>query len=199
MDQVKSAIKELRCKNAYRHWFVPELAFYSVITEDAIRGALAESLIHPSQREEVVQKVSQRGKKIFGILVLIDHAAQLSKFIEADQLEDAKLPFKVETLSHDIQLSKEEAKDFDEKQWELIAPTFHRGTLNRRLEEDAVLPFTQDRRIGRGAFGTVYEAVLDSRHQELNHKFPEKVLSGCSCRNLLVTDILPSLLGKSSI
>lgn len=95
MDQLKSNIKNLRRKNVSHRWFIPELLFSSVMTEDAIRRALVD---WPSyQREETVRKV-ERGKKIFGILILIGYAAQLSNFIEADQLEDTKLPFSLEVL-----------------------------------------------------------------------------------------------------
>lgn len=173
MDQLKSTIKNLRRKNASHRWFIPDLLFSSVITEDAIREALVD---WPSyQREETVEKV-KRGKKIFCILILLGHAAQLAKFIEADQLEDTKLPFKSEILIQEIHLSEEEARDFDERQWELVAPTFRRSTLNRRLGEGAILPFTQHKWIGKGAFGDVYEVTLDPSHQELGEIFPEKVL-----------------------
>ena len=172
--RLKSKIRDLRRKNALHDSFIPQSLFYSVMTEHAIRGALVNWSSY--QREEVVQKVFQCGKKIFGILLLLGHTALLSKFIEADQL-DTKLPFTAETLTHDVQLSNEEAEDFEERQWEFMAPTFCRGTLNRRLSDSAVLPFTQDKRIGKGAFGTVYETVLDPSHQGLDTTFPEKVLS----------------------
>jgi hypothetical protein len=173
MDRLKSEIKNLRRRNALRHYYVPESSFFKVMTEDRIHQALIES---PSyQREEIVGKVFQRGRKIFGILILLNQAVQLSKFIEADQFDDAKLPFKEGFLVEDIHLSNEEAKDFHERQWELIAATFSRGTLNRHLEENTILPFTEDKEIGKGHFGKVYEVTLDPGHQELGEFFPGKV------------------------
>ncbi|RYP90030.1 hypothetical protein DL770_003875 [Monosporascus sp. CRB-9-2] len=78
-------------------------------------------------------------------------------------------------MTQDILLSEEMAKDFEEKQWEFIAPTFRRGTLHRRLGDSTILPFTQNKRIGKGAFGTVYEVVIDTDNQAPTDGFSEVV------------------------
>jgi serine/threonine protein kinase len=48
---------------------------------------------------------------------------------------------------------------------EFIAPLF-RGDLSHRILDGAtILPFTVNRKIRQGAFGTVYEVIIDARHQ----------------------------------
>lgn len=175
MSNLKSQIKKLRLENtSFRH-FVPELLFYALIQEDAIRRALADLLIDPFQQDELAQRIFQHGRKIFGILILINKAACVSKFVEANVLEDAKLPFKKDDLMQEVKLSLEEAEKYDKKQWELIAPVFYRGTLSRRFQERTILPFMQDELIGMGAFGDVYKTTLHESHQELRQFFPQKV------------------------
>ncbi|KAK7431669.1 hypothetical protein QQZ08_001888 [Neonectria magnoliae] len=171
MDQLRSSIKRLRRKNASNRWYIPEQSLLTAMTEDAMNNALGKSGTPPHQHAETLQRILQSGRKIFAVLVLLDCQKYLANFIEADLLDDGKLPFKINTLSHSLEIPGEDAGDFEEKQWEFIAPVFRRGTLNRRLGESFVLPFTRDVRIGKGMFGTVYEAVLDPDHQVLSGDF----------------------------
>ncbi|KAI1497171.1 kinase-like protein [Biscogniauxia marginata] len=177
MPALRSDIRRLRRASVSRRWFVPELPFQALMTETAICSALVDSSVPSYQREEIAKKVFQHGIKVFGILVLVDCVDLVSKFIEMRQLKDAMLPFRKELLIGDIQLPEADANDFQERQWEFIAPTFTRGTLHRRFEEYIILPFTQEVRIGGGAFGVVYETTLDPVHQELGEVFPEKFIS----------------------
>ncbi|KAI1423176.1 kinase-like protein [Xylaria sp. FL1777] len=165
MDKLKSAIKGLRRQNAAGHYYIPNRLLDAAMTTDAIRVALIDSKIPRYYQEETLNRVCKQGMKIFAALLLLGCPNYLSLFIEADQLDDAKLPLKAETLVEEIHLPKEVANDFAEKQWELIVPTFRRSTLNRRFGANVVLPFTQDKRIRKGAFSTVYEVVIDEDHQ----------------------------------
>ncbi|KAI0193439.1 kinase-like protein [Astrocystis sublimbata] len=152
MDKLKSNIKRLRRQNAAGHYYIPSRSLAAVMSVDAVRVAFIDSAIPRYQQEETLNRVCKQGIKIFATLLLLGCPNHLSFFIEADQLDDAKLPFKSE--------------------WELIVPTFRRGTLNRRFGAHAVLPFTQDKRIGKGAFGTVYEVAIDEDHQAPGDLFP---------------------------
>ena len=178
-DGLKLRIRALYCESKSWRWFIPDLAFYSVMTEDGIRGALSNIQTHRNtfQQEEIAQKVFQQGRKIFGILVLLDQATYVSQFIEADELEDTRLPFKQNILINDIGLPSLDAIEFEKKQWDLLAPTFYRGTLNRRFRDRTILPFVHDEPIGKGNFGTVYETELAKTHQVLSESFPERVSS----------------------
>lgn len=144
------------------------------MTEATIRSALADTSVPVYQREEVVSKIFQHGIKVFGTLVLLSCPNLVSKFIEMGQLEDGKLPFQLNTLITIVELSMEEAESFHEKQWEFIAPAFIRGTLHRKFEEDIILPFVEESNIGGGAFGDIYETILNPDHQELGDMFPQK-------------------------
>lgn len=153
--------------------FVPELSLQKVMTKDVIFEALRDAQISAHRREEIATKVHQSGRKIFSILILIEQTVDIVKFIEADELEDVKLPFSNEFLREEIGMP--DTIEFVEKQWEFTAPTFQRGTLNRRLKEKAILPFTMQKKMDKGAFGTVYMVELDQDHQQLDTIFPQKV------------------------
>ncbi|KAI1742958.1 kinase-like protein [Xylaria scruposa] len=172
MDKLKSAIKRLRRQNVAGYYYIPYRSLGAVMTTEAICDAFVDSTIPPYYQEETLNRVCKQGMKIFATLLLLGCPNHLSLFIEADQLDDAKLPLKTETLFGEIHLPKEVATDFAEKQWELIVPTFRCGTLNRRFGANIVLPFTQDKRIGKGAFGAVYEVKIDEDHQAPGVSFP---------------------------
>jgi hypothetical protein len=173
MDELRSSIKRLRRANIHYRMFVPELALYRIMTKDAISKALGDSGISTHRQDEIATRIAYSGRKIFAILVLIAQPASISKFIEADELQDAKIPFKVEVLKEEIKIS--EAYEFDEKQWEFAAPTFLQGTLNRCLKNRIILPFKLKKDVGRGAFGNVCLVELDQDHQELDGVFPKTV------------------------
>jgi hypothetical protein len=175
MDELRTCLKKLRRENIHHRRFIPGLLLYRVVTKDAIQKGLKTAGIAAHQQEEIATRVVQNGKKIFAILTLIEQAADILKFIEADELQDAKLPFNVEILKDEIGIFN--ADEFDEKQWEVIAPTFRRGTLNRCLNGKIILPFTFKEDIGHGAFGKVWEIELDQDHQELDNVFPRRVSS----------------------
>ncbi|KAI1178096.1 kinase-like protein [Nemania sp. FL0916] len=175
MESLKSCIKLLRRKNAMHHSYVPKTLLDSVMTAQAIQDALAESSIPSYRREETLDRIFPNAIRIFAIVLLLDKPDKLTNFIESDQLHDAKLPLTLDVLIRDIHLAEEIAKDFEEKQWELIAPIFRRGTHHLRLSDSSVLPFVQNTLIEKGAFGTVYEVVIDPDHQDPHEGFSERI------------------------
>jgi hypothetical protein len=173
LDNLKCRLKDLRRENADNRWFIPQLRLYQVMSKDAVRKALQDAGIKSYHLDETAEDVFTYGIKIFAILVLTDQAKHTFKFIEKGDLHDQRLPFSLDILEK--RLSLPFAKDFSERQWELTAPTFHRGTINKYLDDRFVLPFVEDERIGKGAFGTVYKIKLDHNHQQLNDRFANRV------------------------
>jgi len=163
INDLKSRLKDLRRENADHRWFIPQLELCEALSENAIWKALQDAGTKSYQLDEMVEHILTNGMKIFAVLVLTDQAAHTSKFIQEGELFDQRLPFSVDILGK--QLSLPSARDFYERQWELAVPTFYRGTIHKSLDNRSILPFTRDKRIGNGAFGTVYEIELDHGHQ----------------------------------
>ncbi|KAF3000785.1 hypothetical protein E8E13_005487 [Curvularia kusanoi] len=97
-------------------------------------------------------------------------------FMEKGELIDLRLPFDCSTLSQLLSKTNLAIADFEENQWEFIAPIFSRGTVHRELRPEFVLPFMKDDKIGRGAFGTVHEITLHPQNQDMEAAFQKKLV-----------------------
>lgn len=156
-----------------RRHYIPQLSLEKVMTRGAIRSALRDAGTELYQLEEITEEISRDGVRIFAILVLTDQAAFITRIIEAGELHDQRLPFSLDLLHE--QLSLPFAIDFHNTQWELIAPTFSHGTIDKLFNDKSILPFTKDEYIGSGAFGVVYQIELDHSHQQLDDQFRNDV------------------------
>lgn len=161
-------------------WFIPQLSLYQTLTNHAVRQALQGAGIESYRLDEITQTVLNCGIKIFAILVLINQVAQTLRFIEESEFHDQRLPFDLNSLYKRFSLASATI-EFSERQWEVIAPTFHRGTINKIFNEKSILPFAKDFWIGQGAFGTVYQIELHSGHQQIEDHFPHKV-----CKHIIL-------------
>lgn len=120
--------------------------------------------------QDVVAKVLKGGLRVFSILVLVGKESLISSFIESDNLQrsrlDDKLPFSADTLQSIIP-DTDAASNFYRRQWEFVAPVFSRSTLHRSLNSKMRLPFVQNKKLGEGGFGVIYEIQLHPDHQRL--------------------------------
>ena len=169
---MKTLIKNLRRQNADRRYYVPLSAFYHTITYQHVRRVLVSVGIEKYRLDETAKRILADGRKIFGILVLIDQPALVATFIHKDELQDHRLPFD-ETILGEI--SNLEIKEFMERQGEFLTPTFTVGTFTRFTNDTAALPFTKDSEIGRGHHANVFEIAIDPEHQILEKPFCQRV------------------------
>ena len=114
-----------------------------------------------------MELIKDGGKKTFAILVTIYKADRIVFFIENEQLQtielDAKLPFSSKAELERI-LSRADAADFLDRQWEFIAPVFRRHAGQRCLHERTIFPFLKSSEHGRGSFGNIYISELHHSH-----------------------------------
>ena len=180
LQDLKSCLKQLRVKNADRRWFIPGLCLHEVLTETAIRQSLLAAKIQPYIVDEVTQHVLQYGIRIYGVLVLIEQVAATVTFMEKGELMDHRLPFEKSILGELFSITDSVVADFEETQWNFMAPAFSRGTIHRSLRADCVLPFMKNEKIGKGAFGDVYEIEIHPKNQDLEAELRVKVRFGFS-------------------
>ena len=180
LRDLKSCLKQLRVKNADRRWFIPALRLHEVLTESAIRQSLLAAKTQPHIVDEVTQHVLQYGIRIYGILVLIEQVAATVTFMEKGELMDHRLPFENSILGELFSSTDSGVADFEETQWDVMAPAFSRGTIHRSLRADCVLPFMKNDKIGKGAFGEVYEIEIHPKNQYLEAELRVKVRFGFS-------------------
>ena len=173
LGELRLELRRLRRLNANHRWYIPQRSLYELMTRDAIHTILQNSMTEMYNLDATVENIFQNGIKIFAILLLIDRATLVSKFIKIDQLQDPRLPFALSVLENDIDCTC--ADDFFERQWELLAPEFFCGTVIRSFDPWAPLPFTKDAPIGHRVFDTVHEVMIDQDHQEPTSKFSQRV------------------------
>lgn len=170
---LRRSLRKLRCRNAWGLYFIPEKRLRETITSKTVQESMLTAGIPPHKVEELAKNVLQQGVKIFCILVLIDQVPAIMKFVELYEFEDRRLPLDKRVLK-DV-LAPDAIEDFEERQRELLAPTFSRGTIHKFLDKDVVLPFVKDEEIGKGAFGVVSEIALMPDHQDLEDVFQRRV------------------------
>ena len=102
LNDLKLRLKDLRRKNANDQWFIPQLPLSEALAEDAVRIALQDAGIELYRLDEIAKYILTSGIKIFAILVLTGQAAHISRFIEAGELHDLRLPFGLDILCSKI-------------------------------------------------------------------------------------------------
>ncbi|CAG9998448.1 unnamed protein product [Clonostachys byssicola] len=105
METLKEKVKGLRQENPSDRSFIPEAAFFKLMTRQEVEGAINASEIKSYHRQELIELVFARGRKVFAILLLNDSLGLLPKFREAGILEDARLPFDRDTLKQKLLLN----------------------------------------------------------------------------------------------
>ncbi|KAH9218774.1 kinase-like domain-containing protein [Leptodontidium sp. 2 PMI_412] len=168
MDKLKARLVSIGVENYESKWYIPAQELEKLLDLESVREAVVESKLEPYKQDEVIRTIFQGGKKVFAVSIQIGEVSSFIRFMEQDHLQnqplDPKLPFTRPALVSILGQSQGEL--FYRTQWTVLAP-FFRGDLSyRNFDKATILPFTRNTKIGSGGFGTVYEIVLDSRHQE---------------------------------
>ncbi|KAL5321937.1 hypothetical protein ACEPPN_009902 [Leptodophora sp. 'Broadleaf-Isolate-01'] len=168
MDKLKARLVSIGVENYESKWYIPAQELEKLLDLESVREAVVESKLEPYKQDEVIRTIFQGGKKVFAVFIQIGEVSSFIRFMEQDHLQnqplDPKLPFTRPALVSILGQSQGEL--FYRTQWTVLAP-FFRGDLSyRNFDKATILPFTRNTKIGSGGFGTVYEIVLDSRHQE---------------------------------
>jgi hypothetical protein len=103
MSSLEKRIYELHCGISESERFIPYESLDKLLTEDEIRNALKESDIDIIRRNDISERVFSGGKRIFAILVSIDHLELIYSFIEHDNYSTAKLDDKLPLSKADLE------------------------------------------------------------------------------------------------
>lgn len=188
MDSIRATILSLRCESSDRRSsFVPEGALDSVLTTPTIQIVLRSSKKQLHREPEFIDMIERGGKKTFAILICIHRADCIVNFVENEPLQkagiDSKLPYYSQTDLESI-LTKADATEFFERQWEFTAPIFRHRLGHRCLHRKTIFPFIDSDLLGEGSFGRVYKEKLHLKHSEAGfspHKNSVRVpLNSCN-------------------
>ncbi|KAJ6258544.1 Phytochrome [Drechslerella dactyloides] len=149
--------------------FMPLQSLYKLLTKEEIEKAVTASITRAGgipfyQEADTVNWILAKGKRIFAILVALEHQEHLiPRFIEHDfETFDEKLPFPLELLNRVVPSI---AVSFHGKQWEFVSPVWSKNVIHRELPDEIRLPFTYNKKIDAGGFGDIYEIKLHPDHQ----------------------------------
>lgn len=162
LSGLQRKVEQIRVENCYGQKFVPEDGLRNIIT----REVLSQALSHMSPNyfvQELTEYIIQGAVKVFTILLMINHVAQITTFVESDQFGancvDNQLPFDKSRL-HDIFEDEYVANLFHEKQWEYTAPVFTGAIMPRGLERWTILPFIRETHTDDGGFGALFKLTI---------------------------------------
>lgn len=177
MQDLKDEIRGIQVKNFESRWYVPGRELDKLLSKSAVERAVTHCGMEAHRQMEAVQVIVKGAKKIFAVLVLMGKELSILNFIEHDHLQDqyldSKLPFRRSELGEILE--DHLAETFHRTQWVVSAPIFQNDMSHRLLDNDTILPFTKNVKVGCGAFGTVFEVSLDAKHQGIwrNDKVPQ--------------------------
>jgi len=174
MADLREDILALRCESpaesggkashSDERTFIPHQSLFHLLTEERILAAvnsIDEEYLEWHQKQNTVGWIMQRGRLLFGILVVVRHAELISIFTK-HTLSDEKLPLAESVLNH---LAPSIAKVFFDKQWEFTAPQLARDVLHRVLDPKSRMPFVHNELIAQGNFGNIYKIAVHPHHQ----------------------------------
>ncbi|KAF2122527.1 kinase-like domain-containing protein [Lophiotrema nucula] len=134
---------------------------------------------HPSfqidthKHENTAEIVFHEGIKVFTILVEMHLEHALASFIENDILDRA-LPVKEENLDNVLEV--DEAQRFARLQWDYLAYSITKGTYQRKLAPERILPYLEQVGLGGGGYSSVYKVLIHPAHQNIRSGTTEKGL-----------------------
>jgi hypothetical protein len=172
---LKFKIENLRRYNLQKKPYIPLQSLFQLISQEAIQKELKKANINAGFWWEITEEVLKRGWRVFAVLVLIEQVWLVKPFREMAFLQDDRLPLEPWNLRGLKDYSITWALHFYDRQWEVLAPCFSRGTVSRSIDSNIALPFVEDKRIGGGSFGDVYEVSIDQEHQHLRDVFSQQV------------------------
>ncbi|KUJ08140.1 kinase-like protein [Mollisia scopiformis] len=168
MSDIKQRICNLRVTTVSQRPFIPWKDLERTLDEETIVEVLRKGGIEIYQRKEAVGAIINGGRRVFGILCILECEAAIMQFLELDSFLtktiDSGLPFNEQALRRIVPA---EYRSFYDIQWQFCAPMFGANMHHRHLDSQTILPFMKVKEITSGAFGKVSRVVLRGSHQDI--------------------------------
>ena len=160
-------LNSIRKQNHLGQKFIPEADFRRVLASILIRS-IVNALVPFYSADDFMEFIFEDAPKIFSILVLINRADCIDRFLYYDQLQsrhvDNLLPLTIDALD-EIFDTRVAVNEFYDKQWEFCAPVFSGRILPRTLARPMILPFLHESSLAQGAFSCIYKLDIHPAHR----------------------------------
>ncbi|KAL4747497.1 kinase-like domain-containing protein [Aspergillus terricola var. indicus] len=173
VKKIRRLLNQIRVENVQCKKFIPEDKLFEVLfsVKEDIRQIFKDSIF--GDERGVVNFIFRSARRVFSVLILIDHISYIQRFIRYDQLQDRSmdhmLPFD-ESKLRQILFDETVAGLFYEKQWELCAPVFLGDIMSRKLDPHTIMPYLKEQLIASGAYGSVYKVQFHSTYRPKGYK-----------------------------
>ena len=153
--------------------YFPESWLLETLSKPEIQHAVETCVVDATKRKEAVNVILNGGRRVFAILVIIREESMLVDFMETDNLLqntlDSRLPLDFSTIRQLLPENPESdvvAKEFCDRQWEVLAPIFGPDLSHRVFDNMAIMPFLwgSSKKAGEGGFGFVDRVTLHEAH-----------------------------------
>lgn len=167
-------LEDLEIKNYEQKYFIPLDALKELLTESRV-ATLIHTLSEKGQVEvwqqpELIRIIVDNGLRVFATLLSFSRPGLIQKFKETDHFAhsqlDSRLPLSKGSLG--LILGDEKlSQKFCKHQWRFLAPFFRADQSHRVLSDGVILPFTECKQLGEGAFGEVHKMTMAASYQSL--------------------------------
>ena len=157
LQDTREKIQFLKCPTAEAEYFVPSKALGQILTTEVVSYLLSKLILPPFEQEEIIRVITQGGRKVFAILLMMREEPRIMDFAETvfyqERGLDSKLPYDLAFLSE--MMPSNLALSFFGAQWEFIPPIFGRGMGYRQLNDRAIIPIEKIEKAAEGGFSIV--------------------------------------------
>jgi hypothetical protein len=164
LEEQLLALRQCARGNRQKSFFYPPRDVQTLLTPAAIRASIsAITLLRADQLDLFAALIQEENLKTLAILLTNGHQHQILEFLYR-RLSDNRIPYAEESLDF---LSKVEARQFVQRQWEFIPVVLTAHAVHRKIQDEEILPFLEEECVGEGGFGTVFKVKLYQPCQNL--------------------------------
>lgn len=178
-SSVVDRIQNLRKRNAYNSYYVPEGGLDTVLDESCIWQLVQEdSYIVLPDRTAVFETIVKGGRKTLAILMTIGDQQALMSFIRHFDNEsgpDGHLPLPDQTAVK-LLSTKEKATRFLRDQWQFLAVVIKEDGLRMTYDDRRIFPYLDEKlSTKQGGSSTLFRLEVDSSNLKMKVPLEEGV------------------------
>ena len=170
IDILRGEISNLRTESTDGRYFVSRHDIHTLLTNqiiaEAIKECVQEDYVLPHQESTVVDRITNEGRIVFGILIWKKWLYKLMKCVEHNAL-DSQLPLEDSRANEILEsIGSEFARN---AQWEFLPRvlTEEMSGVHNRFRKEEILPYISETRLGEGSFGDVFEVSVSPSSQNM--------------------------------
>ncbi|KAF8242912.1 kinase-like protein [Wilcoxina mikolae CBS 423.85] len=172
---LREKLLNLEVETVDKRRFTPEKYLDQALTESEIKRVLSGDRFKRAfyKQGELTQLILEGGRKLLGILILIEREEAILNFLQRDRLQglalDSKLPLDLEDSKAILEnaYGVDTAVEFCDMQWKVLAPILRNDRSHRVFEDCTILPFIKCEDWAPGGFGDISKMMLCPVHQRL--------------------------------